>query len=114
MHLLKRSGKGVAMRKILAISLLALCLLFTAACKGKANGIPNASTIPASSSIAVTSPGAATTPGSVIIAESSNAISDKEKQVVLDNLARELDNAFNSSGNLDDLDDSDLNTDNIK
>lgn len=54
------------------------------------------------------------TPEAVIIAESSNIISDSEKQEILDGLIGELDSTLGSIDSLEDLDDSDLNTDTIE
>ena len=53
------------------------------------------------------------TPGSVIIAESSNTISDAEKQEILDSLMGEIDSVLGSIDSLEDLDDSDLGTDEL-
>lgn len=50
----------------------------------------------------------------VVIAESSNTVSDKEKQEVLDDLSRELDELLKGLGDLESMDDSDLNPDNIE
>ena len=53
-------------------------------------------------------PSATQSPGSPIIAESSNAVSDKEKQQILDDLSEDLEDVLSSLNNLEDFDDSDL------
>lgn len=55
-----------------------------------------------------------TSTDSVVIAESSNTVSDKEKQEVLDDLSRELDEILKGIGDMEDMDDSDLNPGNIE
>ena len=114
------------MKKTITIGLIAvLCLLLLGACVKK--DVPDtaaASGADASQSTlseavtdtaTATESGAAaeTTPGSVIIAESSNTISDSEKQEVLEGLMDEIDSVLGSIDNLEDLDDSDLGTDDI-
>jgi hypothetical protein len=49
-----------------------------------------------------------------IIAESSNTVSDKEKQQILDELSSELDKAIGTLDELDEPDDSDLSADSIE
>ena len=89
------------MKKFLSICAAALFLALAMACTKKN---------PVQSAVPTGSPQNTEmqTPGSVIIAESSNAVSDKEKQAVLDNLAKQIDDAFNAAKNLEDLDNSDL------
>ena len=49
-----------------------------------------------------------------IIAESSNTVSDKEKQQILDELSSELDQAIETLNGLDEPDDSDMSADSIE
>jgi hypothetical protein len=44
-----------------------------------------------------------------VVAESSNAVSDKEKQKILNDLSSQLDDTLNSIEGMEDVDDSDLN-----
>ena len=53
-------------------------------------------------------------PGSAIIAESSNTVSDKEKQEILDDLSEELESVLDSIGDLEDIDDDDLDIDDME
>jgi hypothetical protein len=118
------------MKKVIPIVLAtALCVVLLGACVPKNSGVSQASpSVPASASVAASNspvtaadttasatesaePGAS--PDSVIIAESSNTISDAEKQEVLNNLMGEIDSALGSIDSLEDLDDSDLGTDDI-
>ncbi len=104
------------MKKVLFICAIALCLVLLTAC-GKKSVNPNSTQNPspiASVGASGTSSPAPPSPGTVIIAESSNAVSDKEKQAVLDNLSREIDEAFNAGRGLEDLDNSDIDTGNIQ
>ncbi len=91
------------MRKFLSICAVALCVALLIACTKK-NPAPSA--VPTGNPDITAQP----TPisGSVIIAESSNAVSDKEKQAVLDSLAKQIDDAFDAAEHLEDLDNSDL------
>jgi len=120
------------MKKTITISLIAiLCLLLLGACvkndvpdsaAASGDASPQATPVEAvSGAAATTAPSAVTgsgaeagaTPGSVIIAESSNTISDSEKQEILEGLMGEIDSALGDIDSLEDLDDSDLGTDNI-
>lgn len=123
------------MRKIITVGItVTLCLLLLGACvnKGEASAEPvgaSAETIgvtpePASSAEAVSPASGAEAAGQseaqaevpsdpVIIAESSNTISDAEKQEILDSLMGEIDSVLGNIDDLEDLDDSDLGTDNI-
>jgi len=109
-------------RVLLTCLIAALCLVPLTACAKKGTSVQPSQLQSQSPGPSTTSPSAANTntasaspsPSSIIVAESSNAISDKQKQAVLDNLTKELDDAFDSSGKLEDLDDSDLNTNNIE
>lgn len=112
------------MKRIIAVSLLAvLCLMILGACVKKDTSDAAAASGSASAqatlresadTAAVTESGAAeATPGSLIIAESSNTISDAEKQEILDGLMGEIDSVLGSIDSLEDLEDSDLGTDDI-
>ncbi len=118
------------MRKIIFLGLTAVCLLSLSACVKKdteenvqtsesvsvtetassAASTGNVDSTPQPTSSAQTESQAS----SAIIAESSNAVSDKEKQAILDELSDELDSALNGTEDLEGLDDSDLDTDNIE
>ena len=50
-------------------------------------------------------------PGSVIIAESSNTVSDKEKRAMLGDLSKQIEIALGGLEALEDVDDSDLSID---
>jgi len=114
------------MKKTITIGLTAvLCFLLLSACVKEDTPDTAAASGDASSqptlSETVTDTAAATesdanteaTPDSVIIAESSNTISDSEKQEILEGLMGEIDSVLGSIDNLEDLDDSDLGTDDI-
>ena len=49
-----------------------------------------------------------------IIAESSNTVSDKEKQQILDDLTSELGKALDTLGSLDEPDESDMDAESIE
>lgn len=88
------------MKKFLSLFLgIALCLAFVSGCKQASTQKP------------VKSADAVTTSG--VVAESSNVISDKEKQAVLISLTNELDAMLDDLNNADDIDDADLVTDDI-
>lgn len=114
------------MKKIITVSIAVVLSLLMAAC-GRNSG---SGTAASSDSAAQTTPTVITaeatpdtvmendtkpadTPGSMIIAESSNTISDAEKQEILDNLMAEIDGVLGNIDSLEDLDDSDLGTDNL-
>ena len=110
------------MKKIIAVCLLAaLCLTILGACVKTDTSDAASDSASAQSTLsesadtaAVTESGAAeATPGSLIIAESSNTISDTEKQEILDGLLGEIDSVLGSIDSLEDLEDSDLGTDDI-
>lgn len=112
------------MGKIIGICLAVLCVVLLAACvKDGADPVSSvgvSETVPSSaasaSSVPEVSGGDTSLPAPLgteqqsdpIIAESSNTVSDKEKQAILDELSSELDNALGSIGDLEALDDSDL------
>jgi hypothetical protein len=124
------------MRRLLFISLAVVCTLSLAACADKKSAsAPSVGTLdesppavsaapvpaeskaaespqPAENQDAEASP--VITGSSSIIAESSNTVSDKEKQAILDKLSSQIDNALNDTQNLEDVDDSDLDTNNIE
>jgi hypothetical protein len=79
---------------------------------------PLATTVPdASPSTPAATPAAAAESEAAepeIIAESSNTVSDKEKQQILDELSSELDKAIGTLDELDEPDDSDLSADSIE
>ena len=101
------------MKKIFCICAIALALLFLTACGNKAAGTKATPTATMGSAVGSNAP-KSPSPGTVIVAESSNAVSDKEKQAVLDTLSKEIDDAFNAGKNLEDIDSSDLDTGNIE
>ncbi len=115
------------MKKIITISLLAvLCLTVFGACvkndtsdaaaaTGSVSAQATAGETTADIAVTVTESSANTeaTPGSVIIAESSNTISDSEKQEILDGLMGEIDSVLGNIDSLEDLEDSDLGTDDL-
>ena len=92
------------MKKFLIVCAMVICLMLFAGCakRGAVSKTPTGTAATVS-----------LTPGTVVVAESDNAISDQQKQAVLDELSKELDDAFGAGKNLTDLEDSDLNTDNI-
>lgn len=116
------------MKKILYISLGVLFVIALSACVRNGNAPSDAA--PAASDIAEASIAASSEPEpevssvesetpseqvstSSIIAESSNTVSDKEVQAILDDLSGELDSALNDADNLEDLDDTDLDVNDI-
>lgn len=116
------------MKKIIAISVAAmLCLMLAACVRNGSSGTTAESSEPpvqATSTATAAEPTptaivtasgaqAEATPGSIIIAESSNTISDSEKQEILDSLMGEIDSVLGSLDSLEDLDDSDLGTDEL-
>jgi len=117
------------MKKIIVISLIAvMSLLLLGACvKNDASNAaaasssvsaPETASEPADETASDTaatqsSADAGATPGSVIISESSNTISDSEKEEVLNGLMGEIDSVLGSIDSLEDLEDSDLGTDDI-
>ena len=120
--------RSVQMKKIIAISVAAmLCLMLAACVRNGSSGTTAESSEPpvqATSTATAAEPTptaivtasgaqAEATPGSIIIAESSNTISDSEKQEILDSLMGEIDSVLGSLDSLEDLDDSDLGTDEL-
>lgn len=117
------------MKKILYISLAALLAIALSACVKKGEDPSGSAALntadiaeagaeasgvlkPDVSVIESGTPGEQASSGS-IIAESSNTVSDKEIQAILDDLSGDLDSALGDAENLEDLDDSDLDVNNI-
>ena len=101
------------MKKILQLGLAFIAVLAIAGgCKG-AEPEPTLQATPIASPSA---DGAAETPSPnpVVVAESSNIVSDKEKQEILNKLIEQIDGSFNSVDEMDELDESDLNMDDIE
>jgi hypothetical protein len=107
------------MKKILCISLTLLLLITMSACvksKGAASS-PAASpdtSVSAGPDSSSDVPGGEQDSSGSVIAESSNTVSDKEVEAILDDLSGELDSALNDAENLEDLDDTDLDVNNIE
>lgn len=128
------------MKRPLLIFLIVACLMSLTACVGGNNTV-SVSTLPPASASADAVPSASVSgtesaapdtsndttadktqhpqtsqpvaqASSSIIAESSNAVSDKEKEAILDNLSSQLDGMLNDSKSLDDIDSSDLDPNN--
>lgn len=126
------------MRKVLFICLAAACLLALTACaddgkitlatpspsasapantpaQASADEVASVSSVPPAATVSpqtAQSPKAQQSQGP-IIAESSNTVSDKEKEAILDELAAELDSAFGGVDSLEELSDSDLDVSGI-
>jgi hypothetical protein len=120
---MKRKRRESVMKKILCISLAVLFIIVLSACVKKPDGVSSsASPEITSPETAVTAAGPDTASSGIgggqvssdsIIAESSNTVSDKEIEAILDDLSGELDGALSDAENLEDLDDTDLDLDNI-
>jgi len=105
------------MRKALSILLvLTFCLVAATGCESAGQGGPEPVDISGSvqASPTVTGEPQDSTDDPTVIAESSNIVSDKEKQEILDALADQIDDSLGSLDELDELDDSDLNMDDIE
>jgi hypothetical protein len=117
------------MKKILCISLAVFLMIALSACVKSQDPAPSPSVEPDTTVSAdvpdaapsgdaqsqVSSDGADSLPSSdSIIAESSNTVSDKEIGAILDDLSGELNSALDGTKNLEDLDDSDLDVNNIE
>jgi hypothetical protein len=115
------------MKKILYISLAALLVIALSACVKKETG-PSGSFALDTAEASMTASGVPEpdAPGAEpdapseqassgsIIAESSNTVSDKEIEAILDDLSGELDSALSGAENLEDLDNTDLDVNDIE
>ena len=109
------------MKKILCIGLAVFFVIALSACINKQGAASSPAVSPDNTLSAagtgteppVVSDGEQASSGS-IIAESSNTVSDKEIEAILDDLSGELDSALDDAENLEELDDSDLDLDNIE
>ncbi len=112
------------MKKFISLCIFAaICLLFFAGCAATKDNTDHTQTesaaasqtaTPGTSAVASAAPAGSASADSGIIAKSSNTVSDKEKQKILNDLSSQLDDALNNIANLEDLDESDLNIDNIQ
>ncbi len=107
------------MKKILCMSLILLLLITMSACVKNKGAASSPAASPDTSVSVVPDPssgalgGEQASSGSVI-AESSNTVSDKEVEAILDDLSGELDSALSGVENLEDLDDTELDVDSIE
>jgi hypothetical protein len=112
--------------KSVFLILLGTCILMLTACVHSQNIQPSASasgtaeaapvspvSTPSVSASGIIKASAKPTSGSIIV-ESSNAVSDKQKQAILDDLSNQIDAAFSGSEKMEDLDNSDIDTNNIQ
>ncbi|MEZ4358489.1 MAG: hypothetical protein R2876_07775 [Eubacteriales bacterium] len=104
------------MKKILYVCLtIVFCVMLFSACAGENN---ESASQTQTDNVSTTSPSASLNEGegqtdSSIIAKSSNTVSDKEKEEILNDLSSELDSALDNVNDLQDLNDSDLDVDDI-
>lgn len=111
------------MKKILCVSLAALLAILLSACVNK-DQIPSANAALQTSNIPEVSIGASDLPEAdtsggqssqgPIIAESSNTVSDKETEAILDELSADLESALGGAEGLEDIDNTDLDLNNIE
>lgn len=116
------------MKKILCISLTVFLIIALSACVKSQDPAPSqaaepdttvsadAPAVPSGDAQSQVSSGGADSQVSSdsVIAESSNTVSDKEIEAILDDLSGELSSALDTTKNLEDLDDSDLDVNNIE
>ncbi len=103
------------MKKAVLGLILSVCLMLTGACAKTGKSATNTATPDASAETTASSDVQLSPPSdSVIVAESSNTISDKEKQDVLDDLTDQLGASLDSLSDMEELDESDLDMDEIE
>lgn len=105
------------MKKIIYVCLITVfCIMLISACANKGENATETQSIDQTETNDLNNASPQNEEGqsdSSIIAESSNAISDKEKEEIINDLSNQLDSALNNVNDLEDLNDSDLNVDNI-
>ena len=94
---------------------IAFCIMLFSACAGNADKNSGSATDQTQTSdlITTTPQGEESQTDSSIIAKSSNTVSDKEKEEILNELSGELDDALNNVNDLKDVEDSDLDVNSI-